>query len=144
MTVDVRRTVERHLVHRAARYADDHQRRRLQTLAPLIEEAAENRDVLAFMRIDDDFNRLVGDAARHEVAAKIVQPLHCVSRRLGFLFAGTTGAGLRETGVTHARMMHAIADADAATAEALLDQLLEKTTQIAHEVERMQSRKLAS
>lgn len=144
MTVDVRRSVERLIVQRAARYADDHERRRLLTLAPMIEEAAEKRDVLGFMRIDDEFNRLIGDAARHEVAAKIVQPLHCVSRRLGFLYAGSTGAGLVETGGAHAQMMCAIAQGDAASAENMLDRLLETTVAIAHEVERMQSRRLAS
>lgn len=144
MTVDVRSTVERLIVQRAARYADDYERRRLLTLAPLIEEAAEQRDLLAFMRVDDEFNRLIGDAARHEVAAKIVQPLHCVSRRLGFLYAGETGAGLKETGAAHAKMMNTIAQGDAPAAERLLDQLLEKTTAIALEVERGQSRRLAS
>lgn len=144
MTVDVRRMVERLIVQRAARYADDYERQKFLTLAPLIEEAAERHDVLAFMRIDDAFNRLVGQAARHEVAAKTVEPLHCVSRRLGFLYAGSTGAGLHETGEAHASMMQAIARGDIAAAERMLDQLLEKTVSIAHEVERMQSRSFAS
>lgn len=144
MTIDVRRSVERLIIQRAVRYADDHERRRLLTLAPLIEAAAEERDLLAFMRIDDEFNRLIGTAARHEVAARIVQPLHCVSRRLGFLYAGESGAGLKETGRMHARMMKAIAASDAGTAEEMLDQLLEKTVDIAHEVEEMRTSRLAS
>lgn len=144
MTIDVRRSVERLIVQRAVRYADDHERHQLLTMAPLIEAAAEERDVVAFMRIDDEFNRLIGMAARHEVAARIMQPLHCVSRRLGFLYAGETGAGLKETGSTHARMMRAIADSDVALAEAMLDRLLEQTAEIAHEVERMRTRRLAS
>ncbi|HET8727437.1 MAG TPA: GntR family transcriptional regulator [Alphaproteobacteria bacterium] len=144
MTIDIRRMLERLIVTRAARYASDFERRRFLELAVMIEAAAAKPDVHGFMRIDDAFNRLMSRAARHEVAAKTVEPLHCVNRRIGFLYAGATGAGLRETGGEHARMMRAIADQQVGEAEAALDDLLEKAAWIAQQIGQFQSRELAS
>ncbi|MDZ5696575.1 GntR family transcriptional regulator [Chelativorans sp. M5D2P16] len=142
MTIDIRQSVERLMVRRAAQLADDFQRRRLRDLAALIEEAAHAPDPLRFMRIDDAFNRLLAKAAQHEVAARTFEPLHCVNRRAGFVYAGAEGKGLAETGREHVRIMHAIAAGNAAEAEAALDALLAKSIEIAHELSASQAREL--
>ncbi|WDR02173.1 GntR family transcriptional regulator [Devosia algicola] len=134
MTVDVRRSVERLLVQRATRYADDFERRRFYAMADRIEETANKADIIGFMRADDELNRLVGKAARHDVAARTVAPLHCVNRRLGYLYAGDEGKGLSYTGKEHAHMMRAIADGDQAASERALDNLLDATVTIAHAI----------
>lgn len=139
MTVDVRRTIERLLVRRAARYAEDFERQHFFMLADRIEKTAENADIVAFMRADDAFNRLLGRTARHDVAARTIAPLHCVNRRLGYFYAGTTGAGLKETGARHAAMMRAIANANLDECDRELDSLLDATVAIAHAIEAMQA-----
>lgn len=144
MTIDVRRLVERLVVERAVRHADEIERAHFAELAPMIEAAAAAPDVHRFMRLDDIFNRLLARAARHEVAARTIEPLHCVSRRLGFVLAGDSGRGLDETGGQHARLMRAIAAGDGATAEAALDTLLDKSAEIARRVGTLQARSLAS
>ena len=96
------------------------------------------------MKLDDAFNRLVAKAARHEVAARSIEPLHCVSRRIGFVLAGDEGRGLDETGAWHARLMQAIAAGDSATAGTALDRLLDMSADLARRVGAMQARSLAS
>lgn len=144
MTIEVRRLVEHLVVQRAVRHADEVERAHFAELAPLIGEAAAVPDVHRFMRLDDGFNRLVAKAARHEVAARTIEPLHCVSRRIGFVLAGGDGQGLDETGDWHARLMQAIAAGDAKAAEAALDRLLDMSAEIARRVGALQARSLAS
>lgn len=144
MTIDIRRMVEHLVVQRAVTHASEVERSHLAELAPLIGEAALAPDVHRFMRLDDVFNRLVAKAARHEVAARTIEPLHCVSRRIGFVLAGGDGQGLDETGDWHARLMLAIADGDSAAATDALDRLLDMSADIARRVGALQARSLAS
>lgn len=144
MTIDIRQSVERLIIQRAARLADDLQRRHFRELAAMIGDAAHTPDLRRFMRIDDAFNRLLAKAADHEVAARTFEPLHCVNRRAGFVYAGAKGAGLAETGREHVRIMTAVAEGDTTEAEAALDDLLATSTRIAHELGASQARSLAS
>lgn len=144
MTIEIRRLVEHLVVRRAVQHADEVERAQLTEMAPLMGEAAAAPDVHRFMRLDDAFNRLVARAARHEVAARTIVPLHSVSRRIGFVLAGGDGQGLDETGGWHARLMLAIASGDASEAAASLDRLLDMSAEIARRVGALQARSVAS
>jgi len=144
MTIEVRRLVEHLVVKRAVQHADEVERSHFAELAPMISEAAAVPDVHRFMRLDDAFIRLVAKAARHEVAARSIEPLHCVSRRIGFVLAGGDGRGLDETGTWHAKLMLAIATGDGEEAAAALDRLLDMSADIARRVGALQARSLAS
>ncbi|WP_417579434.1 GntR family transcriptional regulator [Pelagibacterium sp.] len=125
MTLEVRRHVERLIVERAARYSDDRDRRRLERLKPAFQEATDNGDALAFIRTDNLLNQTLNAAARHPVAAKIAQPLHSVSRRLGFALGRSGGAGFNVTGPIHQQLITAVVAGDVPASLGALDELLD-------------------
>lgn len=133
MTVEVRRHVERLIVERAARYADDRDRRRLDGLRAAFQDAASRGDALAFIRTDNALNQLLNSAARHPVAAKIAGPLHSVSRRMGFALGEASGAGFSITGPSHQRLIEAVVVGDVAGSVEALDSLLDGVDKLARE-----------
>lgn len=135
MAIELRHMVEALIVQRATRLSNEVERRRFRRLADTIEGAAEARDLIAFMRADRAFNDLVAQCAQHPVAARVVAPLHAVTRRLGYVFALRSGRGLDRTGPGHAGLMRAIADGDGAAAQAALESLLAMSRDIAMTIE---------
>lgn len=125
MTLEVRRHVERLIVERAARYCDDRDRRRLDGLRSAFQDATDRGDALGFIRTDHAFNEALNSAARHPVAAKIAQPLHSVSRRMGFALGRVEGSGFNITGPTHQRLIEAVVAGDVPASIAALDHLLD-------------------
>ena len=133
MTIEVRRHVERMIVERAARYADDRDRRRLDALRTAFRDATDRGDALAFIRTDNALNQTLNAAARHPVAAKIAVPLHSVSRRMGFALGEASGAGFNITGPTHERLIEAVVAGDVEASIAALSALLDAVETIARD-----------
>jgi DNA-binding GntR family transcriptional regulator len=133
MTIEVRRHIEQLIVERATRYADDRDRRRLDALRPVFEDAAARGDALAFIRADNALNQLLNAAARHPVAAKVVWPLHSVSRRMGFAMGEHTGEGFNITGPTHQRLIEAVVAGDIEGSNRALAVLLDAVDAIARD-----------
>lgn len=125
MTLEVRRYVERLIVERAARYSDDRDRRRLDGLRSAFQNATDRGDALAFIRTDNLLNQTLNAAARHPVAAKVAQPLHSVSRRLGFALGRANGTGFSVTGPGHQKLIAAVVAGDVQASLAALDELLD-------------------
>jgi DNA-binding GntR family transcriptional regulator len=125
MTLEVRRHVERLIVERAARYSDDRDRRKLDSLRAAFQDATDRADALAFIRTDNLLNQTLNAAARHPVAAKVAQPLHSVSRRMGFALGRANGAGFEVTGPTHQRLIKAVVAGDVPGSLEALDDLLD-------------------
>ncbi len=125
MTLEVRRHVERLIVERAARYSDDRDRRKLDSLRAAFQDATDRGDALAFIRTDNLLNQTLNAAARHPVAAKVAQPLHSVSRRMGFALGRANGAGFNVTGPTHQRLIEAVVAGDVPASITALDELLD-------------------
>lgn len=136
MTLEVRRSVERLIVERAARYADDRERRQFELIRSRFQEATSRADAVDFMRADHAFNLLLNASANHEVAAKIVGPLHSVSRRMGFLLGKDAGAGFNKTGPEHMRLIDAVVNGNEKAGVEALDVLLDDVTAIARELAR--------
>ena len=130
-TLEIRRTVERLVVSRAATLADDAERLALPALVPAFEDALRRHDPGAFAAADAALNALLNQAARHEVAARIVEPLHCVSRRAGYVHACRCASGMTRTGPAHIAMAEAVAAGDAGRATVLLGELLDLSAEIA-------------
>lgn len=125
MTLEVRRHVERLIVERAARYSDDRDRRKLDSLRAAFQDATDRGDALAFIRTDNLLNQTLNAAARHPVAAKVAQPLHSVSRRMGFAIGRANGAGFDVTGPGHQRLIQAVVEGDVPASLTALDELLD-------------------
>jgi DNA-binding GntR family transcriptional regulator len=130
MTLEVRRRVERQIVERAARYADDRDRRKLDSLRAAFQDATDRGDALAFIRTDNMLNQTLSAAARHPVAAKVVQPLHSVSRRMGFALGRANGTGFKVTGPMHQRLIEAVVAGDVDGSIRALDDLLDAVDEL--------------
>lgn len=133
-TLAIRRCVERLIVERATSLADAGERRALAALARDFEAAVQNDDAAAFAAADAALNELLNRAARHEVAAKVVEPLHCVSRRAGFVHSSRGSGGMGRTGPAHLRLIQAVVASDAPAAAAALDDLLDLSAGIADQL----------
>lgn len=134
-TLEIRRTVERLVIGRAATLADAAEREALAALVPAFEESLGRGDPGAFAVADASLNELLSRAARHEVAARMVEPLHCVSRRAGYVHTCRNASGMARTGPAHIAMAEAVAAGDAGRAVALLDDLLDLSAEIAGRLE---------
>jgi len=122
------------IVERAASLADEGERRALAALARDFETAVRAEDAVAFAAADAALNERLNRAARHEVAAKVVEPLHCVSRRAGFVHSSHGSGGMGRTGPAHLRLIQAVVAGDVPAAAAALDDLLDLSAAIADQL----------
>lgn len=132
MTLEVRRHLEHLIVERAARYANDRERRQLEALIPIFGQAAAEGDALAFIRADDKLNALLNSAAAHPVASKMIHPLHSVSRRVGFALGRVGGQGFGITGLRHQDLIRAIVAGDPEASLKAQDTLLDGVVELTH------------
>ncbi|MDO6730783.1 GntR family transcriptional regulator [Marinovum sp. 2_MG-2023] len=139
-SLDVRRRLEPFLTERAVRNADDTERWRFGQLAERIEESGAAGDTHAFMALDRELNNRVAQAARHDIACRVVFPLHAISRRIGYLLARETNAGPGNAVDTHSRMARALAAGDTEAALKALDETFETSQSTALRVEEMVNR----
>lgn len=132
MVLELRDLVERLVVTRAATLSTTFERKRLLRMADAIEAAADRDDLIAFMRIDDAFNRFVAECARHPHAARVLAPLHALARRLGCAHygRGDRAIKLRSAAEAHGSLMRAIASGDERRTGDLLTQLLKRSEAI--------------
>jgi DNA-binding GntR family transcriptional regulator len=82
--LELRRVVERLVASRAAKRANEPERRRLDEIAAAMERAAANDDT-EFMRLDREFNELTVAAARNEFASSAMSLMQGLSRRFWYL-----------------------------------------------------------
>ncbi|APX24485.1 MAG: GntR family transcriptional regulator [Rhodobacteraceae bacterium] len=134
--LEVRGRIEGLLIEHAVRKATSAERERFAGMALRTEAVIAAGDSAGFSKIDQAFNAAVAAAARHEVAARAVMPLHAVSRRIGYFLARFGHVNLEETALPHARIMQAIADSDPREALAALDTLLIRTREQTLGIER--------
>lgn len=139
-SLDVRRRLEPFLTARAVKHAEDTERWRFEQLAERIEETGEADDTHAFMALDRELNDRVAQAARHDIACRVVFPLHAISRRIGYLLALEKGAGPGNAVDTHSRMARALANGDEKAALDALEETFETSQATALKVESMINR----
>jgi DNA-binding GntR family transcriptional regulator len=135
MTLDVRARIEPLVMERAARLSDDVERMLFRQLAEEMDASATGGEPLAFTRLDRRFNDLVMQSARHEVAARTVQPLHAVWRRIGYYAATRHPDRVDASAHLHARLARAIAADDQAGIGQILRDLLEMGRKLALSIE---------
>ena len=135
MTLDVRARIEPLVMERAARLSDDVERMRFRHLADEMEASATGGEPLAFTRLDRRFNDLVMQSARHDVAARTVQPLHAVWRRIGYYAASRHLDRTDASAFLHARLARAIAADDQPDIATTMRDLLETGRRLALSIE---------
>ncbi|MBD8893760.1 GntR family transcriptional regulator [Roseibium litorale] len=104
--MEARHALEVLLAGSAARLASKEERRELQDCAGKMRDAAGDGDVIAFLRLDKEFDEIVAKAACNPFAAKAVAPLQTLSRRYWFRYLGDTDLEASARG--HLELMMAI------------------------------------
>ena len=82
--LDVRRELERLMARGAAERATDDERAQFADIAAGMRRASEKADDILFMRLDQQFNALVSQAAQNEFASRCMGLMHGLSRRFWY------------------------------------------------------------
>jgi DNA-binding GntR family transcriptional regulator len=82
--LDVRRELERLMARGAAERATDDERAQFADIAAGMRRASEKADDILLMRLDQQFNALVSQAARNEFASRCMGLMHGLSRRFWY------------------------------------------------------------
>ena len=135
MTLDVRGRLEPMMMARAAKFSDDETKGMFRRLATRIEASVDGGEALEFPRLDRKFTYLAMECARHDVAARILLPLHAVSRRIGCLMAKAQQDRQGPSSMLHAAIAHAIASGDDELAESKTSDLINHGRAIARAIE---------
>lgn len=121
--LEARRVLDRLIVTRAARLANEAQRNQLQTLAAAIHDTARAGDPAAFMRLDRECDSILESAARNPFAVRACAPLHAHCRRFWYYFQQT--GDLSEAAGLHGDLAGAVAAGDEAAADTASDRLID-------------------
>ncbi len=140
LALDIRAVVERIVIERATMLATEIDRKRLSRMADEMENAAANKDVLAFTRLDNTFHDFIADCAKQPFAAKVLEPLHSLARRAGtLLFQRNFDREIAEASRTHYVLMRAIADGDLTRSLAAFEDLIDRARRVTRELAEAQS-----
>ncbi|SHM40838.1 GntR family transcriptional regulator [Roseibium suaedae] len=135
--MEARHSLEVLLCGAAARLASKDERKALQVCAGRMRDAAADSDVIAFLRLDKEFDEIVARAACNPFAAKAVGPLQTLSRRYWFRYLGD--ADLEASAQGHLELMLAIEagnERDATSkAEGLMQHFRRQAASLVAEVE---------
>lgn len=120
--LDAREVLERLIASDAAKRASPAERIAIVEKAKAMRAAAEAGDTNAYMRLDKEFDALVGEAARSPYAIRAVEPLQALIRRAWYHFERQDD--LLPAAVRHAAFAQALATADPQAATAASDTLM--------------------
>jgi DNA-binding GntR family transcriptional regulator len=109
--LEVRRTIEQLNVRMSARRANRAVRKQFSAIADQMATAAQAGDYLEFLRLDRDFNELLGAAADNEFSTGMMQQIHGLSRRFWHKHNMQTD-DLSRVAELHAATARGIADGD--------------------------------
>ncbi len=84
LLLELRREVERLCVGKAAKRATPDERRRFADLAEALDASARDRDDVAFMRLDREFNQALLAACHNEFAESAMRRMQGLTRRFWF------------------------------------------------------------
>ena len=132
IVLETRRVLERLIAASAARRADPNERRQLRDCADGINQAADEKDIDLFMRLDKEFDRILAQASRNPFAAQSCQPLQSLSRRFWYYHQGE--AELSIAADLHTQIMLAVADGETEQAADASDKLLDYLEKAARQV----------
>ena len=123
VVLETRRVLEHLIALSAAKRATLAERDRLRKCADEISLCASEGDIQNFMRLDKEFDAILGQASRNYFAARSCAPLQSLSRR--FWFYHQEAGGLIESANLHRNIMLAVADANKQDAGRASDALMD-------------------
>jgi DNA-binding GntR family transcriptional regulator len=130
--LDARRPLERLIACCSARRATPAQRQALLDCAAQMADAAERKDLAAYMRVDQVLDRINHTACRNRFAAGAVMPMIIQCRRFWYAYRhhGDVSVGAR----CHQRLAEAIAGGDGPAAAEASDALIDALREFAQQV----------
>lgn len=124
LLLEVRRELERLVARSGAQRGSDAERSRFLEIASGMEEAAERNDDIAFMRLDDELNKMITAAAHNEYAARAMRLFQGLSRRFWYMHY-RQAADLPLCARLHAQQARAVAMGDSQAAAEATDRLMD-------------------
>ena len=123
--LETRRVLDQLIVSKAARRASITQREQLEDLGSQMIEAANSRDIKAFMRLDRTCDEVLEEASKNPYAAQALSSLHTHCRR--FWYQYQMEDDLNQSAKLHKAMIEAVIakneDQAAAASDAIIDYL---------------------
>lgn len=114
--IEVRRVLEQLQAKLAAQRASDQQKLRFFEIADAMEQAAQQEDYLAFVRLDSEYNQLMSEACANEFIEPALANMHGLSRRFWHRHFQKNN-DLDEAARLHAQVARAIAKGNSVFAE---------------------------
>ncbi len=121
--LEVRRRLEGLTAALAAERADPGERERFRALDRSLREVASHADEIVFLRLDRAFNQLLREAARNPFCGMMMTTIEGLARRYYHRHREALDLG-RSAGL-HADIARAVAEGDAARAEAAVNALID-------------------
>lgn len=133
--LETRKVLDALIAASAARRATPEQRERLRLFSVEMEKAASTGDLVAFLELDQEFDRHLAEASRNPAATNAIAPLHVHCRR--FWYYHKHGGDLIRAARLHENLIAAVCEGDpdrAAEASNALLEYLESFTRAALEL----------
>jgi DNA-binding GntR family transcriptional regulator len=121
--LEVRRRLEGLTAALAAERADLGQRERFRALDRSLREVASHADEIVFLRLDRAFNQLLREAARNPFCGMMMTTIEGLARR--YYHRHREALDLGRSAALHADIARAVAEGDAARAEAAVNALID-------------------
>ena len=112
LQLEVRAALEELIVKRACKYATPSERSRLMKLAEDYEEATKSNDRMHAVKIDDEFNQLIGDCSKNPFASHAILPFYALIQRIYYYNYETNEALTLEINYAHIELMKVIASGE--------------------------------
>lgn len=109
LQLEVRNALEELIVKRACKYATTAERNHLMQLAVEYEEATKANDRANAVRIDEEFNRLLGACAKNPFASQAITPFYALFRRIYYYNYEINETLTLEINYAHIELMKGIA-----------------------------------
>lgn len=123
LVLETRRVLECLIARLAAERADSRARRELEDCAVAFEAVAEAGDIDGFMRLDREFDQIMGRASGNVFAWENCAPLQSKSRRFWYYHQGM--GELSHAAELHRRIMASVISGEATDAESAADGLMD-------------------
>jgi DNA-binding GntR family transcriptional regulator len=124
LQLEVRAALEELIVKRACKYATSSERSRLMHLAAEYEAATKSNDRAQAIRIDDEFNELIGVCSKNPFASHAITPFYALFQRIYYYNYEVNEELTLEINYAHIELMKSISLGDEQKAIEKLRELL--------------------
>lgn len=126
LQMEVRNMLERLVAIRAAKFSTPQERKIFLDMAERYQEATDQMDALASVRIDYEFNDFESECARNIFAKTALLQLHPLARRLYYMQFHVNESLTRDINTAHCNLMKAISSGDEASTVQASEYLLKQ------------------